>query len=54
MSAVLKVPKNAESSIILKWKKYRITKTLGAGWLAKPSNWDRRALVREKTKVTLI
>jgi hypothetical protein len=34
--------------IILKWKKFRITKTLPrAGHLAKLSNQGRRALVRE-------
>jgi hypothetical protein len=33
MSAALKVPKNTRASIILKWKKFGITKTLPrAGW----------------------
>jgi hypothetical protein len=40
----LKVPKNTVSSIILKWKKFRTTKTLlRAGHLAKLSNRGRRA-----------
>ena len=51
-------PKNTVASIILKWKKYGITKTLTrASLLAKLSNQGRRALVREVTKnpiVTLI
>jgi hypothetical protein len=51
MSAALKVPKNTVASIILKWKKFRTTKTLPrAGLPAKLSNRGRRALVREVTK----
>ena len=44
----LKVPKNTVASIILKWKKFRTTKTLPrAGHTAKLSNSRRRALGRE-------
>ena len=50
-SAALKVPKNTVASIILKWKKFGITKTLSrAGRLAKLSNRGRRALVSKVTK----
>ncbi|CDQ91199.1 unnamed protein product [Oncorhynchus mykiss] len=48
ISAALKVPKNTVASIILKLKKFRITKTLPrSGCPAKLSNRGRRALVRE-------
>ena len=50
ISAALKIPKNTAASIILKWKKFRTTKTLRAGRLAKLSNQGRRALVSEVTK----
>uniref|UniRef100_A0AAZ3QHY7 Sleeping Beauty transposase HTH domain-containing protein n=1 Tax=Oncorhynchus tshawytscha TaxID=74940 RepID=A0AAZ3QHY7_ONCTS len=50
ISAALKVPKNTVASIILKWKKFGITKTLPrAGRSAKLSNLGRRALVGEVT-----
>ena len=50
-SAALKVPKNTGASIIIKWKKFGITKTLHwAGRPVKLSNRGRRALVREVTK----
>ena len=46
----MRVPKNTVASIILKWKKFEITKTLPrAGCPAKLSNRGRRALVREVT-----
>ena len=52
MSTVLKVPKNTVTSI-LKWKTFGTTKPLPrTGHLAKLSNWGRRALVREVTKMT--
>uniref|UniRef100_A0AAZ3SSC8 Transposase Tc1-like domain-containing protein n=1 Tax=Oncorhynchus tshawytscha TaxID=74940 RepID=A0AAZ3SSC8_ONCTS len=48
ISAALKVPMNTVTSIILKWKKFRTTKTLSrAGRLAKLSSRGRRVLVRE-------
>ena len=51
ISAAMKVPKNTMASIILKLKKFGITKTLPeAGCLAKLNNQGRRALVREVTK----
>ena len=51
----LKVSKNTVASIILKWNKFGTTKTLPrAGRLAKPSNWGRRALVREVTKNLMV
>jgi hypothetical protein len=55
MSAALKVPNNTVASIILKWKKFGTTKTLPrAGWPAKLSHWERRALVREVTKNQMV
>jgi hypothetical protein len=45
----LKVPKNTVVSIILKWKKFGITKTPGSGRQTKLSNRGRNALVREVT-----
>uniref|UniRef100_A0AAZ3SFY7 Sleeping Beauty transposase HTH domain-containing protein n=1 Tax=Oncorhynchus tshawytscha TaxID=74940 RepID=A0AAZ3SFY7_ONCTS len=43
----LKVPKNTEPSVILKWKKLGTTKTHPrADHPGKLSNWSRRALVR--------
>ena len=55
ISAELKVPKNTVTSIILKWNKFGITKTLPrAGHLAKLSNRGRRALVRELTKNKMV
>ena len=54
-SAALKVPKDTMASIILKWKKFRTTKTLHrAGHQAKLSNWGRRTLVREVTKNLMV
>ena len=54
MSAELKVTKNTVVSIILKWKKFGINKTLPrAGLPAKLSNRGRRALVREVTRWSL-
>ena len=51
----LKVPKNTVSSIILKWRTFGTTKTLLiAGCLAKLSNRERRALVREVTKNLMV
>jgi hypothetical protein len=48
ISTALKVPKNTEASILLKWKKFGTTKALPrAGQRAKLSNRWRRALVRE-------
>ena len=48
--AALKVPKSTVS-IFLKCKKFGTTRTLPrSGYLAKPSNRGRRALVREVTK----
>ena len=45
MSAALKVPKNTEASINLKWKKFGTTKTLPrAGRLAKLSNLGEKGL----------
>ena len=44
ISAALKVPKNTEASIILKWKKFGTTKTLPrANCSAKLRNWGGRA-----------
>jgi transposase len=55
MSAALKVPKNTVASIILKWKKFGITKTIPkAGRQAKLSNQGRKALVREVTKNPMV
>jgi transposase len=55
ISAALKVPKNTVASIILKWKKFGITKTLPrAGRPAKLSNRVRRALVRKVTKNLMV
>ena len=51
-SAALKVPKSTMASIILKWKKFGTTRTLPrAGRPAKLSNGERRALVREVTRI---
>ena len=55
MSAALKVRKNTVAFIVLKWKKLGTTKTLPrAGRLAKLSNWGRRALVKEVTKIPMV
>ena len=55
ISDALKVPKNTEASIILKWKKFGSTKALSrAGHLAKLSNQERRALGREVTKNPMV
>ena len=55
ISTALKVPKNTVASIILKWKKFRTTKTLPrAGRPAKLSNRGRRVLVREVTKNPMV
>ena len=55
VSAALNVPKNTVASIILKWKKFVITKTHPrAGCPAKLSNWGRRALGREVSKKLII
>ena len=55
MSAALKDPKITMASIILKRKKFGITKTLPrAGCPAKLSNRGRRALVREVTKYPMV
>ena len=55
MSAALKVPKNTEASIILKWKMFGTTKTLPrSGRPAKLINRGRRALVREVTKNAMV
>jgi hypothetical protein len=52
ISAALKVPKNKVASIILKWKKFGTTKTFHrVGCLAKLSNQERRALVKEMTEL---
>ena len=54
-SAAVKVPKSTEASIILKWKKFGITKTLPrAGRPAKLSNQGRLALVREVARNTMV
>jgi transposase len=53
--AALKVPMTTVASIILKWKKFGITKTLPrAGRPDKLSNRGRRALVREVTKNPMV
>ena len=45
--AAMEFPKNTVASIILKWKKFRTTKTLPrAGHPAKLSNQGRRALAK--------
>ncbi|KAK3517617.1 hypothetical protein QTP70_013287 [Hemibagrus guttatus] len=55
ISAVLKVPVSTVASIICKWKKFGTTRTLPrAGLPAKPSNRERRALVREVTKNPMV
>ena len=55
MSVALKIPKNTVGSIILKWKKFGTTKTLPrAGRTAKPSNRERRALVREVNPIVTL
>uniref|UniRef100_A0AAZ3SN79 Uncharacterized protein n=1 Tax=Oncorhynchus tshawytscha TaxID=74940 RepID=A0AAZ3SN79_ONCTS len=54
ISAALKVT-NSTLEIILKWKKFRTTKTLPRTVrLAKLSNRGRRALVREMTKNPMV
>ena len=54
MSAALKVPKNTVASNFLKWKKFGTTKNLPrAGHPAKLSN-QRRALVRDVTKIPMV
>ena len=51
ISAALKVPKSTVASIIHKWKKFGITRTLPrAHRPAKLSNRGRRALIRKVTK----
>ena len=55
ISAALKVPKNTVASIIRKWEKFGTTKTPSrADHLAKLSNQERRALVRELTKNLMV
>ena len=55
ISAALMVPKNTVAHIILKWKKFGITKTLPrAGCLSKLSNQGRRAMFREVTKNLMV
>jgi hypothetical protein len=55
MSAALKIPENIMASIILKWKKFRSTKTLPRDCRpAKLSNRGRRALVWEVTKNPMV
>jgi transposase len=55
ISAALTVPKNTVASIIHKWKKYGITKTLPrADCPAKLSNQGRRVLVRKVTKNPIV
>ena len=55
ISAALKVPSSTEASIILKWKRFGITKTLTrAGCPAKLSIWGRRTLVWEVTKNPMV
>ena len=51
---VLKDPKCTVSSIIRKLKEYRTTQTLPpAGRLTKLSNWPRRTMVRDMTKIPM-
>ena len=51
MSAALKVQMSTVASIIRKWKKFGITRTLPrVGRPAKMSDQGKRALVREVTK----
>ena len=55
ISAALNFPKNAVASIIIKWKKFGTTKILPrAGYPAKLSNRQRKALVREVTKNPMV
>ncbi|KAG2462375.1 TC1A transposase, partial [Polypterus senegalus] len=55
ISAVLKVPMSTVASIICKWKKFEITRTLPrAGWPSKLSDRGRRTLVREVTKNPMV
>ena len=55
ISAALKVPMSTVASIILKWKKFRTTRTLPrAGRPSKLSDRGRRALVREVTKNPMV
>ncbi|XP_040177703.1 uncharacterized protein LOC120909947 [Rana temporaria] len=55
ISSALKIPKSTVASIILKWKKFGTTKTLPrAGRPAKLSSRERRALVREVTKNSMV
>ncbi|KAG2458113.1 TCB1 transposase, partial [Polypterus senegalus] len=52
ISAALKVPMSTVASIICKWKKFETTRTLPrAGRPSKLSDWGRRALVREVSKL---
>ncbi|KAK3561640.1 hypothetical protein QTP86_012048 [Hemibagrus guttatus] len=51
VSAALKVPMRTVASIICKWKKFGTTRTLPrSGRPAKPSDRERRVLVRDVTK----
>ena len=55
ISAALKAPKNTVASIIVKFNKFRTTKTLPrAGHPTKLSNRGRLALVREVTKNLMV
>jgi hypothetical protein len=53
MSSALKVPRNTEAFVLLKWKKFGTTKILPRA-RAKLSNQGRRALVREVTKNPMV
>ncbi|KAK3536453.1 hypothetical protein QTP86_012528 [Hemibagrus guttatus] len=54
-SAALKVPVSTVASIICKWKKFGTTRTLPrAGRPAKPSDRERRTLVREVTENPMV
>ena len=51
----MKIPKNTAASIILKWKKFKTTKTLPTVVRpAKLSNQGRRAMVREMAKNSIV
>ncbi|KAG2457775.1 TCB1 transposase, partial [Polypterus senegalus] len=55
ISTALKVPMSTVASIIHKWKKFEITRTLPrAGWPSKLSDRGRRALVRKVTKNPMV
>ena len=55
ISAAFNIPKTTVATIILKWKQFGTTKTLPkAGHLAKLSNRQRRASVREVTKNLMV